>query len=335
MKSLKKANQLMSQIAAANKAITPITRTDFPLFQKFFRREKHTYGNAWSYLVQGMYGIGKNKLGYKYYDGQNLSAVCAYPHLEKPQTHVFYWIRPMGETILDKIANFSQKLLIKLGLPTYVKKIFKEQFNYLKTKGFKDISSFPWHRLAPAEDDTYPERIIAIKKTLLLANQANKNTRLGRAFRYYLSFLKKNTLVFKSIFQYPKETKKILFDFFQYIKQQKKANVSEAPDFYSLLSKPPKLSLIREELMYLHSQPAGFYFLELQDKNFASLYATITRRDLFNHLTEYMMFHILFKLKKMGFSYLNLGGSEIKSLDDFKLKFSPQKENKMYWAVFI
>jgi len=63
MRDLKKANQLISEIARENKYISPVSLKDFDLFQRFFKREPHTYGNSWTYVVQGKYGIGPYGFG--------------------------------------------------------------------------------------------------------------------------------------------------------------------------------------------------------------------------------------------------------------------------------
>jgi hypothetical protein len=335
MSKLKKANQIIEQIASKNKNITPLTQKDFPLFQKFFNRERHSYGNSWTYITQGMYGIGKNNLGYKYYDGENLSAVCVYPKIEQPDVNVFYWIRPMGKTILEKIVDLSQNLLKNQGLPTYVKKIFKVQFDYLQKKGFKDVSLFPWHSTCPSEDDTYPEAILDIAKTLTLAETAKKNKRIYRSFQYYRHFLREAKIKLQTLWDNPQIAKRILHDFFEFIKKRDEKNVSKETDFYNLFVHHPKPTNTLANIVYIDGVPLGFYFLEKQNQQTASLYATITLRHQIHHLSEFIFFHLLYTLKNDGFLFLNLGGSETQSLDYFKSKFQPTKKNKMYWAVFL
>lgn len=331
--NLNKANQLLKEISSIDKNFSPITLNDFPLFEKFFQKEPHTYGNSWTYITQGMYGTGLNNLGYKYYDGKNLSAVTIYPKLEQPNTIVFYWIRPMGSTILNIINHFSKNLLKTKGIPTYVKKIFKDQYNFLLKQDFKPIESFPWHSLCLAEDDTYPERIINVKKTINLARKAKKGSKIRRAFQYYRHYLKKDQIITSSIFQKKEDVKKVLANFFSHQRKLNKPNVSRETDFFNLLIENPKVNSILENLFYLNNKPVGFFYAEIQNKNFASLYATITNRKLANHLTEYIMFYLIDKLNNLGINFLNLGGSETQTLDNFKNKFLPETENKMYWAV--
>lgn len=332
MKDLKKANNIIEEIAKKYKEITPVTPKDMPLFEKFFKKEPHTYGNSWTYVTQGMYGIGPFGLGYKYYDGKNLSAIAIYPKIEHPNIYCFYWVRPMGPQILDIINKFAKNLLETQSIPTYVKKIFKEQFEYLKNKGFKDTSGFPWYSNSRSEDDTYPEQIVKVEKSLRAAKLSKKNTKLHRAYQYYRHFMNKNDLQLRSVLTDFKVDQKILIQFFKYQKQIRKNNVSGPDDFYNLILYPQKKESIIEELILDNKIPVGFYYAIKQYQSYVSLYATITLREISNNLADFMMFQLLTNIKKSKLSYLNLGGSESSSLNEFKKKFLPVKELQMYWV---
>ena len=331
---LKKANQLIADIARKNKYITPVTKKDYDLFQSFFDKEPHTYGNSWTYVTQGVYGIGPENLGYKYYDGKNLSMVCVYPKIEQPDLHVFYWIRPMGSTVLDVISDFSHDLLAQQKIPTYVKKIFKEQFDYLRSKGFTDTKQFPWYSACSSEDDTLPEKIINVNETLTKVLKVKKEDKIKRSFQYYRNFLTNNAITIDSIFKNKKEAKNILKLFFSKSKNSNnlKKNISKPEDFYNLIENPAKYSNIIENLFFAKDIGLGFFIIQIQNKKYASLYATITLRNIINHLSDFIIFYALKNLQEKNIEYLNLGGSETKSLDNFKNKFLPDLSLKMYWA---
>ncbi len=123
-KKLEKVNSIIKNIADENQFITPITLADYPLFESFFDLEtKHTYGNSWIYVTQGTFGIGPEKLGYKYYDGKNLCTLSIYPKIEQPDTIMLYWVRPMGEGVLPIIAKIANQFKQKYGICYSVKKI--------------------------------------------------------------------------------------------------------------------------------------------------------------------------------------------------------------------
>ncbi len=107
MVDLSEVNKILDEIASSDPRISPVTLDDYALFQRFFDKEdKHTYGNSWTYVTQGVYGVGPNNLGYKYYDGDRLSIVALYPRIENPNVDMFYWIRPMGRGVEKIISDY-------------------------------------------------------------------------------------------------------------------------------------------------------------------------------------------------------------------------------------
>ncbi|OIO15721.1 hypothetical protein COV53_06265 [Candidatus Gottesmanbacteria bacterium CG11_big_fil_rev_8_21_14_0_20_37_11] len=333
MNNLVQANKIISKIAKENPCITPITVRDYALFNKFFHKEPYTYGNSWTYVIQGMYGIGENNLGYKYFDGGNLSAVCVFPKIEKPDLNVFYWIRPMGKSILDVIDKLSKNYHKEHKLPIYVKKIFKEQYEYLRNKGFKNTSNFPWHSSCPSEDDTYPEQILDIAHTIDIAKKLGKTRQLNRSYRYYEQLKKDETLKEGSIYDHKKEAKKVLISFFQEEIKSRSLNISNPYDFYNIVLNKLNSESTIEKIIKIDRTYVAFHLSEIQNKELASLYALISLRNQSNHIVDFLMFDTFYLLLKSDIKFINLGGSEIESLYQFKIKFRPIKENIMYWSV--
>jgi len=330
MRNLIKANHLIEEIARKYKEITPITQKDEELFSKFFKTEPHTYGNSWTYVTQGMYGIGPYGLGYKYYDGNNLSAIAVYPKIENPATHCFYWVRPIGRQILDVILSLSSDILKDYSMPTYTKKIYREQFYYLNKKGFKDTKKFPWHSSCPSEDDTYPEQIIDAEKTLKIIETLPKskyvkkiNLRAENLQKRYgieinNSSFKSNALTVAKRFFNSKTMKK------------KKINLSTEYDYYNMIFANKDRETLVKNVIYIKEKPVGFYLMEQLDYLYTSIYALIVLRDKIKFLADYTFLYILNNLKT---PYLNTGGSEDEGIHQFKKKYYPQREQQMYWAT--
>lgn len=325
--NLNKANQLLNEISSKNPCFSPITLNDFPLFEKFFQKEPHTYGNSWTYITQGMYGTGPYNLGYKYYDGKNLSAVTIYPKIEQPDINVFYWIRPMGPTVLDIIVDFSKKLL-KKNVPTYVKKIFKNQFIYLKTKGFNDVSQFPWHTTAPLEDDSFPEQIYDVKRTIELSKTLPRKKHLRKSVVRTIQLEKKNFIQITDQ-NFQNRAWQVSQAFFR-LKLIKKKFLSDENDYYNMIFSNPSRETLIKKVFIVNNEPLGFYLMEQQNNLYSSLYALIVLRNRLKYLSDFALLYI-FRTTKTPF--LNLGGSENEGIHNFKLKYYPQREQKMFWAT--
>jgi len=327
-KDVTRANHIMNDLCTKNKLFSPITKKDFDLFNSFFKKEKNTYGNSWTYVTQGMYGVGPEGLGYKYYDGKNLSPVCIYPKIDNPELNVFYWVRPMGRGIFDIINTFAHSLLQNEHLPTYVKKIFPDQFDYLQRKGFSDTSQFPWHTSCLSEDDTYPEQIFDVKNTIHCAETLGRKENIRKNYLRSLKITTDYHIEYRKT-DYKKNAWEITQTFFStYVK--KPSNLSSIYDYNNVIFSNVKSPLLFNDIVFCNNEPVGFYSGEYsQDNLFLSLYATIVFRKI-NYLTDSVMFHI-FKTCKAP--YINMGGSEDEGIQNHKLKYKPSSSQQMKWAA--
>ncbi|MBD3362415.1 hypothetical protein GF362_01720 [Candidatus Dojkabacteria bacterium] len=332
MPNFNKLNRTFKQITRNNKNFSSIAKKDYSLFQKFFEKEKQTtYGNSWTYITQGMYGIGESNLGYKYYDGENLSAVCIYPKIENPKVNVFYWIRPMGKNVFKEIKKFSNKILKEEEIPTSVTKIFKNEYNSLINAGFKSSKEFPWHSTAHAEDDTYPEIITDIQSTLI--NKKNrKSTR--KALKVFDKL--KDQIQIKKITtqQDQKIAWKIVKEFFSQNIETLSSNLSNPYDYYNIIfnTAPKKETLY---LLQYNNFPAGIFDIYRMSDSTACTYMSLMLREHISNLDDFATIYTCKKLFKEDYQYLNVGGSETKGLHQFKLKLHTYKKQRMYWAVLF
>lgn len=280
MEKLAKANELLAQIAKRHPHVTPVSLDDFELFQSFFAKEKqHTYGNTWTYVTQGVYGVGPHKLGYKYYDGKNLSMLATYPKLLEPDVIMFYWLRPMGETVVEKIAEVSKDVKEHDELSTYVKKIFPKQAEALKTFGFQDTTIYPWHPIAHSEDETYPELIIDIKHTLDLINNAprRKNVRLSYIKAKRLEKRHKVEIKTENV---QEDAWKVVLRFFKERHSQSNEILSNEYDYYNMLFNNIARPTVNTGVIYIDSEPMAFYLTEIDNHNYTNFYAAITLRKI-------------------------------------------------------
>lgn len=319
----KQPNTLLKEIASKNKFITPITPKDFTLFESFFANERPTYGNSWTYITQGMHGIGKNNLGYKYYDGKNLAAISIHQKIEQPEIFAFYWVRPMGPTVLDKITEISKQLNGAYKLPIYVKKIFKDQHDQLIEKGFQEVDKFPWHSTAPAEDDTYPEVIIDTRKIFL-----NKSRNLSNASKKYKSLA--SLLECKEVITDNDHDMawRVVENFFKQSLPNLTNNISNKNDYYNIVFDRTN-SHHKTYLLLQQGNPIAV-FDSHESLNFISSYAALALRMQIKNLNDFIVFSLSNKYQG---KFINLGGSETQGLHEFKTKFVVSELLQMYWVT--
>ncbi len=334
MALLEQANQILENISLFDGNITPVSLHDYPLFQRFFdKEERHTHGNAWTYVTQGVYGLGPHNLGYKYYDGENLSIIGVYPKVDFPEQLVMYWIRPMGPKIMDIILDKAAHVVQQFGIFTYVKKVFKEEFDYLHTRGFHDVSHFPWHAISPQEDDTYPELIFEVAETCRNLQESPNRTSIRQTAKKATQLAKKNETIFIEEEAHDNYTAawNIALTFFSMDSIVKyKKNLSNPNDYYNPIFNNPARTTKLLRTLHVDRKPSGFYLYEQSTPTYSSAYALLSLRDDIRNANE-LLFTDLFH--RVSTKFLNLGGSENKGIHHFKLKFKVVKTQQMYWAT--
>ena len=128
----------------------------------------------------------------------------------------------------------------------------------------------------------------------------------------------------------------IVGKFFDYL-EIKELHISQTTDYDNIIHHPPLGKNGRayfSQILYLGSRPIAFFAAEPISTDTVGLYANITLHQEFPYLSEHLVVHLCKLLKKAGYKYLNLGGSETGGLFQFKDKFSPSTYNKMHWVVY-
>lgn len=331
MVDLSEVNKILDEIASSDPRISPVTLDDYALFQRFFDKEdKHTYGNSWTYVTQGVYGVGPNNLGYKYYDGDRLSIVALYPRIENPNVDMFYWIRPMGRGVEKIISDYSDSFLRKYNSPTYAKKLFSDQYEKFLELGFYSADVFPWHSSAIKEDDSFPEIIIDKDETLKQIAELPRRSSLKRGYLNRQSIINSHDVSFRDSVDH--EMKGLIEKFFtsDHIIHGK-SNLSSPEDYYNMVENPSPNRV--SKTVYIDGQPEGFFVGEYSsDGNYFSVYALITLRGRVNQLSDCV---IVYLLNNVESRYINLGGSEDEGIDRFKRKYLPASELQMHWVTNV
>ncbi|MFH0818609.1 MAG: helix-turn-helix transcriptional regulator [Patescibacteria group bacterium] len=313
-----------------------ITSKDTKLFRNFLTKEKHnTYGNSFYYLCQAANGLGPDKLGLKYFDGEMLATIGIFNRVSLGGGWHFHIVHPMGKFEEEKLRSLATVMMEISGNPVYIKKINKSQTDILFNVGFSSIEQYSWHSQAMEEDDTFPEQTIEIKKII----KEIENPGRGELKDKYLRFISKYKDCISSKNLEPlnySEAQNLVNQFFEYL-EIKEMHISTPSDYSNLIYCPPIGTNGRNyftQIIYIDKKPCAFFAAEKITYDTVGLYANITLYQEYSYLSEYLIIYICKMLYAKGYKYLNLGGSETSGLFQFKDKFSPVDYRKMHWAVF-
>lgn len=327
-KELEESNTILAQIAKSEKYLTPVSLEDQKLFSKFLSKDSSkTYGNTWSYITQGVNESGPNGLGYKYFDGKNLSICAIFPKMKNPDELVLYWIRPIGPNILKLIDQISNKAFAEFNVTSYLKKITPLQFHSTKKLNWTDTYSYPWHPDSPMEDDTFPEIILDREKTLKIAYSNTRAHQISRIKMKIDDFLEEHTLSVKSE-NFENTAWNITQEFFK--DNSKSKNLSIPEDYLNMIFNNPKRPGLNQKIVEVDENPQGFFITE-KSGDTTNVHASIGLRHLFKYLPDYCTLHIL--KTSTDTPYINVGGSESIDRHLFEVKYMPIKMLQMHWAT--
>jgi len=316
--------------------ISSTTDKDKKFFRDFLVAENvKTYANSFYYLGQAANGTGEQKLGLKFFDGEMLASIGIFNRASLGGGWHFHIIHPIGNFDVKKIATLAKSMLELSGNPVFVKKVSTEQREKLLNIGFSQVEAYPWHAQALEEDDTFPEQILDIEKTI--ANIEGPGQRdLKDKYQRFVSKYAKEVTVQDLSKANTKDAIEIVKKFFEYL-EIKELHISQPTDYDNIIHHPPLGKNGRSyfsQVLYLKNCPIAFFAAEPISKDSVGLFANITLHQEISYLSEYLIVYVCKLLKQSGYKFLNLGGSETGGLFQFKDKFSPVEYNKMHWVVY-
>jgi len=342
-----KVNQILEKFQELG-YVSPIVPEDRELYQTFFRLEAaenpSCYGNSWAYLTQAANGLHLSSpryhLGLKYCDDRLLVTAGFFPRpIAQDKTSHFHFIRPMGAWRRHEFQQLCQKAWELSKTPVYIKKLTEEQFSYFDdTRGFKRVEEYPWHEMAFAEDDTYPEIKLEINYTLSHLQSRGENELKDKFHR----FKKRHTVqIVDYTVAMKNEAMQIVKNFFEH-KNKRILELSTPDDYCNMLSCLPSGKNGEDyfaALFQVDGRWAGFYLAEkLQPGIAAGVHANMALYQEFPYLSEYVILQLCQRLQNAGIKIANLGGSETPGLHEFKMKFRPPSlsgQRKSHWLVYV
>lgn len=316
--------------------ISSITDSDTRTFRDILIKEKvKTYGNSFYYMCQAANGVGNDKIGLKFFDGELLASIGIFNRASLGGGWHYHIIHPIGKFQPEKILELAKGMLELSGNPVFVKKLSNEQKENLLDIGFLPIEKYPWHAQAMEEDDTFPEQILSVDSIIGSVEGSGKRE-IKTKYKRFISKFGKQIELRELNEQNSKDALMIIRKFFDYL-EVKELHISAVNDYDNIISHPPLGKNGKSyftQLIYINNKPAAFFAVEPISDDSAGLFANITLHQEYPYLSEYLIVYICQLLKKAGYEYLNLGGSETSGLFQFKEKLSPYSYNKMHWVVY-
>lgn len=296
----------------------PIQYDDEKIFRAFFQkfREIACYSSAWLYVTQAARGL--KSLGY-FYQNEKFIIALGYHHEH------FVLIHPIGK-IPKKFFQLVKELYKLLNKPIYVKKVFEDEAvqieEILGKKHFEIVTTeeYPWHEVEKHDDDTFPEIIINIPEILKIVNEKELAGKYARNIRNKLNRFKRLSLKLEYLPLSETNSNEIIEMLKSHFGEDE-SNYDAYLNMLNILSRNQNRNIYIDFVALHNNKPIGFFAAEVLDKYSAGLYASIALRE-FTGLSETLHFKIFKELNERGIKYLNLGGSEVKSLHDFKMKFT-------------
>ncbi len=328
-KILTQSNKI-SELSLEN--ISKLTLQDKDLFERFYNKEPNCtdFSNSWFYTIQStIFG------GQKYFDGKTLIAFTT----KQPNKLPFALTQYLGENAVEKAFNLGIKLMKTSKEKVVFKNLNQKQFEELKKLGCSDYKQNDhWNKFYKYDDDTFPETVIDLEKTIALkgTNFRGLRYKLNHAKKHCLKTFKCNEKITKNIGMkiIEKWTNSIKKRFKKYIEQDQ--NLLHSTEIHKKF-----LELIYSKNMnndYLHTitfvndKPHGMTIGQKLSNNCIGLYTNITSYEL-TEISEANLFGFLKEGLNEGYKYANLGGSEFQSLFNYKNKFKPIAFNKKFHAV--
>lgn len=300
----------------------------YQLIQRYKSENRVRYSDHYAYITQSCRHLSKNGF---FFEDDNLF-VCIGFHCEK---NSFVLVNPIAKTAAyhKSLIKLCQCIYRKHRNQIYIKHVFRNMFDLLLTKpDFYEISRFPWTDDCYKDDNTYPEVVIDLGKTI--ADEKGripvKKIRL-RVNRFYNNTTKNPVLLayeggadvglgkaVEGLIRRWSDYQESIVDSY--------ANMihHDIPDAISYVAK------MGEDIV-------GFFVFGRIGKDTVGAYANVCDAKHHPGISEVLFLEAGKRLyHEHDIAYVNLGGSEKKDLYRFKTKFSDMdiRTNHVQYVVY-
>ena len=320
--------------------VSSLTDLDEPLYESLFQSDSqknpHCYGNSWAYICQA---ARYNPL--KFFDNRTL---VTFSNSRIPHGHIRL-IHPIGKDIPQKINMICRQVKTFTIQPILITKLQFKDYNDLKTYGFKDPV---WNTEALEElpDDIFPQPICKLQKYFKNSDICPTGSELSklrgkisRLKKYQIEFRLENLTIEKKSDAI--QALKAWKDFFVKRYSQKNYILPHANSYYLdpysvLISKiASKIDNYKyfSLICYADDIPVGLSLLARISDITVAQYINICS-NFYKGLSEYLSLSTFKAAFQAGYKYVNMGGSETKTLFEYNQKFAPESYEKDYYLIF-
>lgn len=324
----------------AHLGLTPPDAKDWAAASEFIEAKATPgYADTWTYLTQAAngYALGTSATGYFVREPQ---AMCFVGIFRRPLSGdlAVHILNPLGSKGPDLVRTLCHKIREIERCLIYVKKADQDIVAELESDGsFSWSDEFAWHNQAQREDDTFPELLLDVNRSLGLFEPGRLNQARDKFARFLNRTKDKEVLWVPLVSKRYKDARRVVNSFFGY-KERDHIEISQPCDYENMLvhSNPTQNpdSLVRL-LCCIDGEPSALIVMEQIGRSSAvGLYCNLALYQEHKYLSEFVIHQALKAAREHGFHYMNLGGSESEGLHRFKTKFQPVEKVQRSWLAF-
>lgn len=349
-------------------SVKPFTPENYQLINKYKDGSFGISTVAFSLYSNGHNKRGvssKYKYGLIFEDGNSLFSIGYFCKEENDEYGYLFIVAPTGVDVLKKVDIFSTAVMNKI--PNLIKGVYVRYLNldsYVKmlNKGYVPAKEHPFFPEAPEEDETLCNSLIKLedlveynegKLSIKIVGELSRTSRKKAKYEFnrFTNFLERNNLKFRLQPLTKRRLvscKAIIEKHFEMLESQSKNIGSTSQDHYNSLDimnfhNPD----CRGFVGYLNDNPVSVYVGEKLIENKFGLYTSFSFRDIdklssllnldsnslagLSAISRYSYLVMLGELKRIGYEYVDLGGSELPDLNKYKRRFGA-KINTSYWV---
>lgn len=300
---------------------------DEGLYDAFFeidsRSNKFCYANSWPYICQAA-----RRNGHKFFDGKTLITIEATERNDG--SYEFGLIRPLGQQAAKKAYELAITLKSLTKRPIIFTRLEPEQFNNLLQRGCRVLENPATGNLEDYFDDIHPQVVVDLNKFVL-----NLSLPEMAWFRRGLrQFTKENYTIQDLQPSHYQEVRDVLVRW----KRSFVGRYKKKPDFTTIPLDDsyyfdPYLPFVEyfgrtsqrkkkiATIFYADNNPVGFSFLVRVSECCMAMYANVGD-TYFDGLANFMLYQNFLRAFWAGYTHINLGGTETKSMYEFYHKLT-------------
>lgn len=286
--------------------ITPLRASDRPLFEMFLKRETDMmrYDNSWPFIIQFM-----ERTPHKYYDGDTIMAL-AIDHVESKSVAI---IRPMGSHIAEKAARLANALITKSVCDNVI-------VRYLSASEFRDFS----HWSFVDRGQKYPQVVFDVADMLALKGAKWEKVRL-RLNRFRTHYQPQFVHLTKDSMSLALDASAKWMD--SYINRygftaKRPPVLNHYHWLFSSIIDYVDNDYAFGAIMVVDDTPVGVYLAARVSSCCVAVYANLLSVNIRGG-AEMLIYDLAQRVYEKGYSYINLGHSDLDGLHRFKMKFNP------------